>query len=161
MLMLSSALCLARSPFPQGHLGRGCSAQRYSQRCAVRLAMIRLAGRRGAVAIPTLTLRGGDGEEEWGPEFRFATEYVRTFNLDSPDKMVLYKYYKQGTVGKCNKPKPSPFEWVERAKWQNWISLGDMEMQEARPTDPIRYRNSHIVDLSKPPFSSHIPCAPL
>lgn len=81
----------------------------------------------------TLALRGGEGEEgAVGPEFVFATEFVRQFNLDSPDKMVLYKYYKQGTVGKCNKPKPSPFDWVEKAKWQHWSSLGDMSMAEVR-----------------------------
>lgn len=80
-----------------------------------------------------LALRGGEGEEGVvGPEFVFATEFVRQFNLDNPDKMVLYKYYKQGTIGKCNKPKPSPFDWVEKAKWQHWSSLGDMSMAEVR-----------------------------
>jgi hypothetical protein len=30
----------------------------------------------------------------------------------------------QATIGPCNKPKPSPFEWVEKAKWQSWNVSG-------------------------------------
>lgn len=43
----------------------------------------------------------------------------------------FYAYFKQGTFGRNNQPKPSFWDVVNRAKWQAWADLGDMSKEQA------------------------------
>lgn len=45
--------------------------------------------------------------------------------------LKFYGYYKQATEGKCMKPKPWAWDVINKAKWDAWHSLGDMEKSEA------------------------------
>lgn len=46
-------------------------------------------------------------------------------------KLEMYSLYKQSTEGVCNKPSPSIFNPVEKAKWNAWKNLGDMSQESA------------------------------
>ncbi|UVC54005.1 acyl-CoA-binding protein [Theileria orientalis] len=47
-------------------------------------------------------------------------------------KLTFYKYYKQATVGDCNTPKPSMFDFKNKAKWESWNSMRGTSKEEAR-----------------------------
>ena len=51
--------------------------------------------------------------------------------LSSEQKLQFYAYFKQATLGPCDKPQPGLFELVERAKWKAWKALGRMSKDEA------------------------------
>ena len=51
--------------------------------------------------------------------------------LNSDQKLQFYAYFKQATLGPCDKPQPGLFEMVERAKWKAWKALGKMSKDEA------------------------------
>ena len=51
--------------------------------------------------------------------------------LSSDQKLQFYAYFKQATLGPCDKPQPGLFEMVERAKWRAWKALGRMSKDEA------------------------------
>ena len=51
--------------------------------------------------------------------------------LSSDQKLQFYAYFKQATIGPCDKPQPGLFEMVERAKWKAWKALGRMSKDEA------------------------------
>lgn len=54
-------------------------------------------------------------------------------NLNRSQQETLYGLYKQGTIGKCNIPKPSGwFDLKGQAKWNAWSKLGDMSSDEAK-----------------------------
>ncbi|KAL5467667.1 hypothetical protein EMCRGX_G031930 [Ephydatia muelleri] len=46
-------------------------------------------------------------------------------------KLKLYGFYKQATVGACNTEKPGTFDFVGRAKWSAWNSLGNLSKEAA------------------------------
>ncbi len=45
--------------------------------------------------------------------------------------LKFYGYYKQATDGPCNRPKPSMFKVVEKAKWDAWNSVKNLTKDEA------------------------------
>ncbi|XP_052258659.1 acyl-CoA-binding domain-containing protein 5-like isoform X2 [Dreissena polymorpha] len=45
--------------------------------------------------------------------------------------LMFYAYYKQATLGKCSIPKPSFWDLVNKAKWDAWNNLGDMDRDTA------------------------------
>lgn len=51
--------------------------------------------------------------------FKKATEFVSKakFKASNDDKLKLYGYFKQATVGPCNIPKPGFLYFEEKAKW--------------------------------------------
>ncbi|XP_075069108.1 enoyl-CoA delta isomerase 2-like [Mixophyes fleayi] len=49
-------------------------------------------------------------------------------------KLKLYALFKQGTQGHCSTPKPSMLDFVNKAKWDAWNSLGSLSKDEARQT---------------------------
>ncbi|XP_074027424.1 acyl-CoA-binding domain-containing protein 6 [Leptinotarsa decemlineata] len=53
-------------------------------------------------------------------------------NVDNQTLLTLYGYYKQGTEGPCNTPKPSWYDIRSKAKWEAWHKLGDMPSKEAK-----------------------------
>jgi peroxisomal 3,2-trans-enoyl-CoA isomerase len=52
--------------------------------------------------------------------------------VDNETKLKLYGLYKQATVGVCSTPKPGLTDFVGRAKWTAWSSLGKMNQQDAQ-----------------------------
>jgi peroxisomal 3,2-trans-enoyl-CoA isomerase len=46
-------------------------------------------------------------------------------------KLQLYALYKQATVGTCNTSRPGMMDFVGRAKWDAWNSLGQMTQSDA------------------------------
>ncbi|XP_075682790.1 enoyl-CoA delta isomerase 2-like [Rhinoderma darwinii] len=47
-------------------------------------------------------------------------------------KLKLYALFKQATQGSCNTPKPGMLDFVNKAKWDAWNSLGSLSKDEAR-----------------------------
>lgn len=51
--------------------------------------------------------------------------------LTDNDKLNMYKYYKQATVGNCNISKPWTIQFEACAKWDAWNSVFDMSQEQA------------------------------
>ncbi|KAM4705449.1 enoyl-CoA delta isomerase 2-like [Rhinophrynus dorsalis] len=49
-------------------------------------------------------------------------------------KLKLYALFKQATQGPCNVPKPGMLDFVNKAKWDAWNSLGSLPKDKARQT---------------------------
>lgn len=47
-------------------------------------------------------------------------------------KLRIYALFKQATQGPCNAPKPGMLDFVNKAKWEAWKSLGSISQDEAR-----------------------------
>ncbi|XP_060778484.1 enoyl-CoA delta isomerase 2, mitochondrial isoform X2 [Neoarius graeffei] len=47
-------------------------------------------------------------------------------------KLQIYALFKQATQGPCNAPKPGMLDFVNKAKWDAWKSLGALSPDEAR-----------------------------
>ncbi|KAK7505696.1 hypothetical protein BaRGS_00002967 [Batillaria attramentaria] len=47
-------------------------------------------------------------------------------------KLKIYALFKQATKGKCNVPKPGALDFVGKAKWEAWNSLGAMSQDDAQ-----------------------------
>ncbi|XP_071340387.1 enoyl-CoA delta isomerase 2 isoform X1 [Trachinotus anak] len=47
-------------------------------------------------------------------------------------KLKIYALFKQATQGPCNTPKPGMLDFVNKAKWDAWKSLGSISQDEAR-----------------------------
>ena len=52
--------------------------------------------------------------------------------VDNETKLKLYGLFKQSTQGVCSTPKPGLTDFVGRAKWTAWSSLGKMTQQDAQ-----------------------------
>ena len=51
--------------------------------------------------------------------------------LTDNDKLDMYKYYKQATVGDCNISEPWSIHFEAHAKWKAWNSIKGMSTEEA------------------------------
>ncbi|KAL1006778.1 hypothetical protein UPYG_G00076980 [Umbra pygmaea] len=47
-------------------------------------------------------------------------------------KLKIYALFKQATQGPCNTPKPGMLDFVGKAKWDAWKSLGSVSQENAR-----------------------------
>ncbi|XP_067341713.1 enoyl-CoA delta isomerase 2, mitochondrial isoform X2 [Channa argus] len=47
-------------------------------------------------------------------------------------KLKIYALFKQASQGPCNTPKPGMLDFVNKAKWDAWKSLGSISQEEAR-----------------------------
>ena len=58
-------------------------------------------------------------EEEVEEVFDEAVTLIGSTKIEMPNDQLLliYGYYKQATVGKCNIPKPGMFDFKGKAKW--------------------------------------------
>jgi len=56
---------------------------------------------------------------------------VLVLELDQKTLLSFYGLYKQGTVGKCNTPKPGIFNLQAKAKWNAWNELNDLSKYDA------------------------------
>ena len=55
-----------------------------------------------------------------------------SIEVDNETKLKLYGLYKQSTTGVCSTPKPGLTDFVGRAKWTAWSSLGKITQQDAQ-----------------------------
>ena len=56
-------------------------------------------------------------------EFKEISEKIllsKDLNIDDDDKLTLYGYYKQSTVGDCNISQPSFIDYKGTAKYNAW-----------------------------------------
>ncbi|XP_069769601.1 enoyl-CoA delta isomerase 2 isoform X2 [Narcine bancroftii] len=67
-------------------------------------------------------------------EFDNAKDKVKTLKNDPGNevKLKMYALFKQATQGPCSSPKPSMLDFVNKAKWEAWNSLGKTSKEEAR-----------------------------
>ncbi|KAL7984531.1 hypothetical protein Chor_003101 [Crotalus horridus] len=79
--------------------------------------------------FPVLQLHTTNSIMQFSQEdFEKAKEQVNLLQDEPSDdiKLKLYGLYKQATVGPCNIPKPSILDFINKAKWDAWNSLGSM-----------------------------------
>ncbi|KAG1929298.1 enoyl-CoA delta isomerase [Pimephales promelas] len=67
-------------------------------------------------------------------DFNRAKEKLGTLKEDPGNqvKLKIYALFKQATQGPCNTPKPGMLDFVNKAKWDAWKSLGSVSQEEAR-----------------------------
>lgn len=66
--------------------------------------------------------------------FQEAVSSVKTLSVTPTEEelLVLYKYYKQATVGKCNIARPtSAFDFKGKIKWDAWNSVKSLSKEDA------------------------------
>lgn len=66
-------------------------------------------------------------------KFQLAVEAIKNINfeLTNDQKLDLYKYFKQGTIGDCNIEEPYFFKLKEHAKWNAWMSVEGLDRNQA------------------------------
>ncbi|GLE09786.1 hypothetical protein PINS_up021642 [Pythium insidiosum] len=52
--------------------------------------------------------------------------------LSNEQRLTLYAFFKQASLGKCTGEKPSAIDMVARAKYESWFSLGEMPAATAK-----------------------------
>ncbi|KAK6490621.1 enoyl-CoA delta isomerase 2 [Huso huso] len=67
-------------------------------------------------------------------DFNQAKDQLKTLKNDPGNqaKLQIYALFKQATQGPCNAPKPSMLDFVNKAKWDAWKSLGSLSLEDAR-----------------------------
>ncbi|XP_051542654.1 enoyl-CoA delta isomerase 2-like [Myxocyprinus asiaticus] len=67
-------------------------------------------------------------------DFNRAKDQLGTLKKDPGNevKLKIYALFKQATKGPCNTPKPGMLDFVNKAKWDAWKSLGSVSQEEAR-----------------------------
>ncbi|XP_040921679.1 enoyl-CoA delta isomerase 2, mitochondrial [Toxotes jaculatrix] len=67
-------------------------------------------------------------------QFEQAKSKLSTLKNDPGNevKLKIYALFKQATQGPCNTPKPGMLDFVNKAKWDAWKSLGSIPQDEAR-----------------------------
>ncbi|XP_051465848.1 enoyl-CoA delta isomerase 2 isoform X2 [Apus apus] len=67
-------------------------------------------------------------------DFEKAQEQLKLLKKDpgNETKLKLYALFKQATEGPCNSPKPGMLDFVKKAKWDAWNSLGSLSQDNAR-----------------------------
>merc|ERR1711862_796102 len=66
-------------------------------------------------------------------DFTTAQEKVKELGTkpSNDDLLVLYKYYKQATVGDCNTSRPGMLDLSGKYKWDAWNSIKGTEKEAA------------------------------
>ncbi|TRY89133.1 hypothetical protein DNTS_018067 [Danionella cerebrum] len=90
-------------------------------------------GRKGAFA-PCVQLHSSSAMAASVEQFNAAKEKLSTLKKDPGNevKLKIYGLFKQATLGPCNTPKPGMLDFVNKAKWDAWKSLGSVSQEEAR-----------------------------
>ncbi|XP_035751801.1 enoyl-CoA delta isomerase 2 isoform X2 [Egretta garzetta] len=67
-------------------------------------------------------------------DFEKAQEQLKLLKKDpgNETKLKLYALFKQATEGPCSSPKPGMLDFVKKAKWDAWNSLGNLSQDNAR-----------------------------
>lgn len=66
--------------------------------------------------------------------FNRAANYLSqndSIEISNQNKLLLYGFYKQATLGKCTTSNPLGINIIQNAKWSQWNSLGEMDKEEA------------------------------
>ncbi|CRH02545.1 acyl-CoA binding protein, putative [Plasmodium relictum] len=63
---------------------------------------------------------------------KFINGLPKNENISVENKLDLYKYFKQGTVGNCNISAPSFFKFEEKKKYEAWKSVENLSKDEAK-----------------------------
>ncbi|XP_075128280.1 enoyl-CoA delta isomerase 2 [Leptodactylus fuscus] len=101
--------------------------------------------------VPALSIYTTAGRMQASQQdFEKAQNDLKTLKKDPGNevKLKLYALFKQATQGSCNTPKPGMLDFVNKAKWDAWKSLGSLSTDEAR--------NSYV-DLVSSLVSSEVP----
>lgn len=70
-------------------------------------------------------------DEQFNQSLETVKNYVN--NIDNKEKAMLYKYFKQATIGDINIPKPSGFlNIINKQKWDEWNSLKGTDQTKAK-----------------------------
>ncbi|NXG71449.1 ECI2 isomerase, partial [Baryphthengus martii] len=88
-----------------------------------------------AVRIPATHLHMSAATMQVGQQdFEKAQEQLKLLKEDpgNETKLKLYALFKQATEGPCNSPKPGMLDFVKKAKWDAWNSLGNLSKDNAR-----------------------------
>lgn len=66
-------------------------------------------------------------------QFEAAAALVKTFSKEptNDEKLALYGYFKQATVGDNTTAKPGMFDLTGKAKWQAWTDKKGLSADEA------------------------------
>ncbi|GMF10156.1 unnamed protein product [Phytophthora lilii] len=66
-------------------------------------------------------------------EFEAAAALVKTFTKSptNDEKLALYAYYKQATVGDNTTPAPGMFDLTGKAKWNAWNAKKGLSSEDA------------------------------
>ena len=65
-------------------------------------------------------------------EFQKKIEEIKKIeNVSNDNKLILYKYYKQATIGNINISKPSFLDFQGKAKYEAWESVKDVTKELA------------------------------
>ncbi|XP_025895511.1 enoyl-CoA delta isomerase 2, mitochondrial isoform X2 [Nothoprocta perdicaria] len=89
-------------------------------------------------------------------DFEKAQEQLKLLKKDPGNevKLKLYALFKQATEGPCNSPKPGMLDFVKKAKWDAWKSLGSL------PQDNAKQKYTELVSgLISAESSSQVPGA--
>lgn len=75
-----------------------------------------------------------DDSDEITEKFARAADHLKSLvsKIEDGTLLRLYGYYKQGTEGVCNIPRPSWYNTKGKAKWDAWNKLGNMSQAEAQ-----------------------------
>ncbi|XP_074843833.1 enoyl-CoA delta isomerase 2 isoform X2 [Carettochelys insculpta] len=67
-------------------------------------------------------------------DFEKAKDQLKLLKEDPGNevKLKLYALFKQATEGPCSSPKPGMLDFVKKAKWDAWNSLGSLSKDNAR-----------------------------
>ena len=78
--------------------------------------------------------------------FKKAADVVMNLSQspDNDEKLTLYKYFKQATVGDINTARPGMLDFAGKAKWDAWNSVKGVSKNDAE----IHYVK-HVNDLIK------------
>lgn len=68
-------------------------------------------------------------------QFEAAAAAIKEWNPSKApsnnDKLNLYSYFKQATVGDCNTSRPGMFDMAGKAKWDSWNEKKGTSSEEA------------------------------
>uniref|UniRef100_A0A3Q2XW69 Enoyl-CoA delta isomerase 2 n=1 Tax=Hippocampus comes TaxID=109280 RepID=A0A3Q2XW69_HIPCM len=83
-----------------------------------------------AMSFHAMRLRSGVTQEH----FEEAKNKLSSLKEDPGNdvKLKIYALFKQATHGPCDTPKPGMLDFINKAKWDSWKSLGSMTQEEAR-----------------------------
>jgi diazepam-binding inhibitor (GABA receptor modulating acyl-CoA-binding protein) len=65
-------------------------------------------------------------------DFNQKIELIKTLSyMSDENKLDLYKYYKQATIGDINIEEPGFFNFVGKVKWKAWHKLKGISKEDA------------------------------
>lgn len=84
--------------------------------------------------LPSLKLHTTRAMAATVEQFNSAKDQLGSLKKDPGNlvKLQIYALFKQATQGPCNTPKPGMLDFVNKAKWDAWNSLGSITAEDAR-----------------------------